>query len=122
MPWSFSDPRLEGTVVRQNEQVSYFFGDPETRDACNEDPECETTELYLSTVAFSIENERGAWRERPRFWVNEWGPSEGIVLDGEGEYEGLVAVLYTEDLHKDFWGAIIDARLLPPPPENASTK
>ena len=48
-------------------------------------------------------------------------PQEVLVLDGSGDYEGLVAVLRTTGGLSDFDGFIIDARWMPPSPENAST-
>ena len=70
----------------------------------------------------------GTWRERPRTWLLpdgiatfDWLPQEVLVLEGSGDYEALVAVLRLTDL-SDFRGFIIDARWMPPPPENASAK
>jgi hypothetical protein len=116
MPWSMSDPRLEGTVERINE---------ESRTALE-----DGTDLYIAQSAFSIENDGGAWRERPRQWLLsdfDWLPDEVIVLDGDGEYEGLVAVLRATSGAggyplSDFHGYIIDERLYPPAPDNASTR
>ena len=54
MPWSMSDPRLEGTVERINEESRTVLEDG--------------TDLYIAQSAFSIENDGGAWRERPRQW------------------------------------------------------
>jgi hypothetical protein len=117
MPWSMSDPRLEGTVTRINEE-SYVEWQDRPR-------------FYVASVAISIENDGGSWRERPRTWVmpdgyvgidTDWPVDEAIVLDGDGDYQGLVAVLRAKDGLKDIRGFIMDARLLPPPPENASTE
>lgn len=114
MNWSFSDPRLEGIVTRINEEVTFAVG--------------EVSDVYLNSTAFSIENDGGVWRERPRTWLLpdgyltfDWLPEEVVVLDGSGDYEGLVAVLRTNGGLSDFHGFIIDARWMPPPPENAST-
>jgi hypothetical protein len=115
LSWSFSDPRLEGVVTRINEEVTFAVGD--------------VSDVYLNATAFSIENDGGAWRERPRTWLLpdgyltfDWLPQEVLVLDGSGDYEGLVAVLRTTGGLSDFRGFIIDARLMPPPPENAATQ
>lgn len=114
LPWSFSDPRLEGVVTRINEEVRFEVGD--------------VPDVYLNATAFSIENEGGTWRERPRTWLLpegfgtfDWLPQEVLVLEGSGGYEGLVAVLRTTDGLAEFRGFIIDARWMPPPPENASS-
>jgi hypothetical protein len=117
MPWSMSDPRLEGTVTRINEE-SYVEWQDRPR-------------FYVASVALNIENDGGSWRERPRTWVmpdgyvgqdTDWLVDETIVLDGDGDYQGLVAVLRGKDGLRDIRGFIMDARLLPPPPENASTE
>jgi len=117
MPWSMSDPRLEGTVTRINEE-SYVEWQGRPR-------------FYVASAAFSIENDGGSWRERPRTLVmpggylgydTDWPVDETIVLDGDGDYQGLVAVLRGKDRLRDIRGFIMDARLLPPPPENASTE
>jgi hypothetical protein len=117
MPWSMSDPRLEGTVTRINEE-SYVEWQGRPR-------------FYVASVALNIENDGGSWRERPRTWVmpdgyvgqdTDWLVDETIVLDGDGDYQGLVAVLRGKDGLRDIRGFIMDARLLPPPPENASTE
>lgn len=114
LSWSFSDPRLEGVVTRINEEVTFAVGD--------------VSDVYVNSTAFSIENDGGAWRERPRTWLLpdgawtfDWLPEEVLVLDGSGEYDGLVAVLRTTGGLSEFRGFIIDARWMPPPPENAST-
>ena len=114
LAWSFSDPRLEGIVTRINEEVTFAVG--------------EVSDVYLNSTAFSIENDGGAWRERPRTWLLpdgaltfDWLPEEVLVLHGSGDYEGLVAVLRTTGGLSDFRGFIIDARWMPPPPENVLT-
>jgi hypothetical protein len=115
MTWSFSDPRLEGVVTRINEEVTLPVGD--------------VSDVYVNSTAFSIENDGGVWRERPRTWLLpdgagsfDWLPQEVLVFDGSGEYDGLVAVLRTTDGLSDFRGFIIDARWMPPAPENVSAE
>ena len=119
MPWSMSDPRLEGTVERINEESLIELEDGTT--------------LYIAQSAISIENDDGAWRERPRQWLLpdsygttfDWLPDEVVVLDGDGEYEGLVAVLRATGPRgplSEFHGYIVDERLYPPAPDNASTR
>lgn len=112
--WSFSDPRLEGIVTRVNEEVTFAVGD--------------VSDVYVGSTAFSIENDGGVWRERPRTWLLpdgawtfDWLPQEVLVFDGSGDYEGLVAVLRTTGGLSEFRGFIIDARWMPPPPANGST-
>jgi hypothetical protein len=114
---SFSDPRLEGTITRIVEEVTFDLGD--------------VSDVYIASNAFSIENDGGTWRERPRTWLLpdgistfDWLPQEVLVLEGSGDYEGLVAVLRTTGAPavEEFHGFIIDARWMPPPPENASTE
>jgi hypothetical protein len=115
--WAFSDPRLNGTVTRINEAVTFELGD--------------VSDVYIASTAFSIENDGGTWRERPRTWLLpdgiatfDWLPQEVFVLEGSGDYEGLVAVLRVtgKPATEDFRGFIVDARWMPPPPENASAK
>ncbi len=75
----------------------------------------------------SIENEDGVWREVPQIRIEFPGASEAdtsvTVLEGEGAYEGLVAVLQVTagDAGREYEGFIIDGGL-PPFPENASAK
>jgi len=119
--WSFSDPRLEGTGTRIVEEVTFELGD--------------VSDVYIASNALSIENDGGTWRERPRTWLMpdgiatfDWLPQEVLVLEGSGDYEGLVAVLRLTGGGRgvgrgsDFRGFIIDARWMPPPPENALTE
>jgi hypothetical protein len=114
MPWSFTDPRLEGVVTRTNEESYIDLGDG--------------SEMYIAQSAISIENDGGTWHERPRQWLLrdfDFLPDEVIMLDGDGEYEGLVAVLRATGPNgalSDFHGYIIDERMYPPAPENASTQ
>ena len=119
--WSFSDPRLEGTVTRFQKGVTFELGD--------------VSDVYIASNAISIENDGGTWRERPRTWLMpdglatfEWLPQQVFVFEGSGDYEGLVAVLRLtggqpgHSRRRDFRGFIIDARWMPPPPENALTE
>jgi hypothetical protein len=112
--YSFSDPRLEGTV-------SWLANDDEYTDGSG---------LFIQSVAMSIENDDGAWRMIPIVsakWPDpdpdqqaiEYDATEHFFLVGEGAYEGLMAVVDgfgTNELH----GFIIDGEL-PPPPENGYT-
>lgn len=110
--YSFSDPRLDGTV-------SWLANDDEYTDGSG---------LVIQSVAMSIENDEGAWRMIPIVsakWPDpdqetiEYDPTEHFFLVGEGAYEGLIAVVDgfgTNELH----GFIIDGEL-PPPPENGYT-
>jgi hypothetical protein len=104
--YSFSDPRLDGTVT-------WWSNDDEYTDGSG---------LVIQSVAMSIENDQGAWRMIPLLSVNAPGsiaydPAGQFFLVGEGAYEGLFAVVEgfrTDQLH----GFVIDGEL-PPPPENA---
>ena len=96
-------------------------------------------------AAHSIENQDGAWRQRP--FPKAFFPGAGSIdfhdsdwlvgiYDGEGDYEGLVAVLTfgderAENLRPDdqildrqeaFYGFILDACQLPGAPDNASNR
>jgi hypothetical protein len=104
--YSFSDPRLEGTVT-------WWSNDDEYTDGSG---------LVIQSVAMSIENDEGAWRMVPILSVNAPGsiaydPARQFFLVGEGAYEGLFAVVEgfrTDEVH----GFIVDGEL-PPAPENA---
>jgi hypothetical protein len=111
--YSWSDPRLEGTVTwSQNEDA--YFGE---------------TGVVLSNTAIHIENEVGAWRQRPYLSATfPWSvPSESatflLVLDGEGGHDGLVAVIeltcFASGECKQH-GFIVEGTY-PPAPETAST-
>ena len=122
MPWSFTDPRLEGVVTRTNEELHIDLGDG--------------SDVYIASSAFSIENDGGTWHERPRTWLFpdgtetsdgteawDWHVDDVVVLDGTGDYEGLVTVLRaTGPPLSEFHGFIMDARWMPPAPDNASTQ
>jgi hypothetical protein len=108
--YSFSDPRLEGTVTWSSNDDEYTDG----------------SGLFIQSVAMSIENDEGAWRMIPILSA-KW-PDRGTIADdatrhfflvGEGAYEGLIAVVdgFRTDRLRGF---IIDGEL-PPPPENAHT-
>jgi hypothetical protein len=106
--YTFSDPRLAGTITWLSNSDEYTDG----------------SGLYIESVAMSIENDQGAWRMIPVISA-KW-PAQGTIEDdpvrhvflvGEGAYEGLVAVIdgfQTDRLH----GFIIDGEF-PPAPENA---
>jgi hypothetical protein len=106
---SFSDPRLEG-------EATYQYANTEHLD------ENGVAVVTLGTEALSIVNDNGAWRQPPALWVFDLGSSDGslLILYGEGDYEGLVAVFREneEGVHEGF---IIDGDF-PPPTETASTK
>ncbi len=129
--WSMSDPRLEGTVLRIAESNEISGPAVAAFDAaCAADGDCEAPSVIAQTRVLSIENAEGAWRERPRFvttfpgsaFEHPFHDSWMTVLDGEGAYDGLVAVLQvtnSEASGQRYHGYIIDADLLPPAPENA---
>lgn len=104
--WTFSDERLSGTAT----------------NVANEDNYNDGTELSLGTFSLSIENDQGSWRMRPGFWLDfpdaPEVAAEVWVMDGEGAYDGLTAVLVVEDWTPH--GFIFESEMLPPP-ENAST-
>lgn len=108
--WTMSDPRLEGEVTTKH-SVDFYTG--------------ELEDLSIGSSALSIENDEGAWRGRPRLGgAFPWG-SEGeqtfTILDGEGAYAGLFAVLEIGDGEGGIRGFIFDGEF-PPPPDNASTR
>jgi hypothetical protein len=105
--WDWSDDRLDGKVTW----------------ASNSDVYADGSGLSIGMLALSFENEDGAWRMRPlpviEFPDASPTAADAWILDGEGAYEGLTAVLLV-----DYYvphGFIIDGDL-PPAPENASTK
>jgi len=143
--WSYpgtvtaSDSRLSGSYIRVNNDQWIVNNGLESSEAllaaCSTDPECDVTEgisVGFQQSATSIENDEGTWRMRPQFGADmftdlifdEEGEPFIEVYDGEDAYEGLVAVLELTDRGGPvpFVGFILDARVLPEPPENASTK
>lgn len=105
--WQWSDERLNGTVTW----------------AANGDEYTDGSDLWLGTFALSIENDEGGWRMRPIAQVEfpdaPQVTTEAWIMDGEGAYEGLTAVLLVADYTPH--GFIIEGGT-PPAPENASTK
>jgi hypothetical protein len=109
--WDMSDPRLDGTVTwasSSGQDGSVGFG----------------------YTAISIENDGGTWRQRPVVAFDFPGAAsanvEYFVLDGDGDHEGLIALLtLVDDTESEAdWrmqGFIIEGAF-PPPPDNASAK
>lgn len=109
--WEMSDPRLDGAVTwtstsGQDGVVGFGYS------------------------AVSIEHAGGTWRQRPATSIEFPGADapevEYFVLDGDGDYEGLIALLtLVDDTESEAdWrlhGFIIDGAF-PPPPENASMR
>jgi len=109
----WSDPRLKGTETYVDNSVNY-----------NDD-----SELSIGHFVHNIVTDDGAWRMRPQFRFESAGMDSPVgpgsfsgtwVLDGEGAYEGLIAVL-AKDEDGGLSGFII-SHDLPPAPEGASTK
>jgi len=126
-----SDPRLAGAVTVIYENYYFDGSDLAVFDGCDKDvdDECDF-QLVLESGALSIENADGTWRGRPTlnpfvgFPGSDKPATQLMLLDGEGGYEGLVALLeFTEDEDgsASVHGFIIDGGF-PPDPENASTK
>ena len=89
----------------------------------NEDVYTDGSGLSVRSFALSIENEVGAWRSRPVPRVSfpdSAEPAEVWVLDGEGGYEGLTAVLVMQPSYASNAGYIIGE--MPEAPENASPR
>ena len=108
---SFSDPRLEGEATYQYANTEHLGEDG-------------VTMVTLGTEALSIVNDDGAWRQPPALFAFDLGSGEpGLkILYGEGDYDGLVAVLTATGCSPcAFDGFIIDGDF-PPPTETASTK
>jgi len=105
--WDWSDDRLDGTVTW----------------ASNGDHYTDGSGLTVEGLSMSFENDEGAWRMRPlpllEFPDAVDTGADVWILDGEGAYEGLTAVLVVDEYEPH--GFIIDGDL-PPAPENASTK
>ena len=108
--WKFSDPRLNGTATNWTNLYSYAQ---------------EGDTVNIESWALVIENDEGAWRLRPTARVAFGGSSaeplwpQIWLLDGEGGYDGLTAVLTVDNYEPH--GYIIDGDL-PPAPEIASLK
>jgi hypothetical protein len=109
----WSDPRLQGTETYRDSGASYL-GDEG---------------VYIGHFVHDIETDEGAWRMRPQFRfesVGEDGPanySGTWILDGEGAYEGLSAVLHKPvEVTGPLRGFIVSTALLPPAPDAASTE
>ena len=128
--WSMSDPRISGRVTLVNDNVYLVANGLEASEtlssACAEDAECEVIDLETRHTAISVENADGAWRQRPLVELHFPGSTQPgrtvIVLDGEQGYAGLVAVLEAVEGEEatDYYGFILDARQLRPPPQIAS--
>jgi len=108
--WTWDDPRLNGTATFASHEDEYVDG----------------TGLLIGSWAVSIENDGGAWRMRPAVHVGGFprtGTGLTLVFDGEGAYDGLVAVVQADN-SGDPWelqGFILD-RGTPSPPENGSAR
>lgn len=80
--WSTSDPRLDGTFTR----------------AWNLDFHLDGTNLIFGYATGRLENADGAWQQRPGLQAGFEGyfgeDVELLVFDGEGAYDGLVAVVW----------------------------
>ncbi len=137
-----NDTRLEGELTFRNMNRIFLVDGSEelaaaAAAACEADSDCDSAdgvevEGEIAFIASSIENERGSWHERPR--IRHVGfpgapdpgdaPDNRVVqiFDGDGEYAGLVAVLMFDSSFEliEFSGFIVDARTMPPLPENAS--
>jgi hypothetical protein len=107
----WSDPRLEGTET-------YISNDVEFTDGSG---------LSIGHFVHNIVNDDGAWRMRPQYRFSSAYPgpedfSGTWVLDGEGAYEGLVAVLAKPELDSEPLRGFIIEGDLPSAPEEGSTK
>jgi hypothetical protein len=118
MEWS--DPRLQGTDRYLTNSMDAVVSDHEDEDGT------------FDHRSYIIETEGGTWRMRPQLRVElpDWPDPDGTtwwwVLDGDGDHDGLVAVLtkrrsnfsFGEELH----GYIFSSDQVPPPPQGSSTK
>ena len=128
----YDSSEVEGRLVR-------IYGNTCTVDNEWSDLRLEGTETYIDnyvdhadsglTIGHYVHNivtDDGAWRMRPQFRIESSGLknfSGTWVLDGEGAYEGLSVVLAKDELDSvPLTGYIISTDLLPPPPEEGSTK
>ena len=105
----WNDPRLQGTETYHDNWVDY----------------ADFSGLTIGQFVHNIVTVDGAWRMRPQFRIaSDFTGLESFsgtwVLDGEGAYEGLSVVLAKEG--DDLEGFIVESDLLPPPPEEGSTK
>ena len=124
-----SDARLTGavTVIYENHYID--GSDLPVFAGCDKDIDDECAfELALESGALSIENADGTWRGRPTlnpfvgFPGSDQPATRLMLLDGEGGYEGLAALLeFTGTSPASVHGFIIDGGF-PPDPANASTK
>lgn len=108
--WVWSDPRLNGTATWASNEDRYPTG------------------LVIGTWAISFENDEGAWRMRPQHYVEDFvrigQPALNgfqLVFDGEGAYDGLVAVVVADNRTEPWQlhGFITD-KGVPVQPDNAS--
>jgi len=116
---SMSDARLDGAGILGTTRAIYLRPEMKRFDS----------NLWVRRIAITIVNDGGAWRELPSLSVNLPTASapkpyeRQIILVGEGDYEGLIAVAYEVPGGVDdpIHGFIIDG-LLPHEPESASTR
>jgi hypothetical protein len=108
MEWN--DPRLDGTNTYVDIGVEYT----------------DSSGLEIGHYVHNIVTDDGAWRMRPQFRIDSADGPENFtgtwVLDGEGAYEGLIAVLAKSELDSVPLTGYIISGDLPPAPEGASTK
>ena len=73
----------------------------------------------IGSVTFTVRNDDGAWIMRPalalEFPGDQWWPLFGAIFDGEGAYDGLLALvnIETADSGFDLRGYIVDEDSLP---------
>jgi hypothetical protein len=99
-----SDPRLRGTTYM----------------AANSNDYSDAGGPVVWNYAFRIENEDGAWQQRPTLDLDLFDGSDDLTLGvmvGEGGYEGLTAVFQnvTSNSSWDLHCYIIDGELTPAP-------
>jgi hypothetical protein len=109
--WTMSDSRLSGTAT--------WMGTTDTYD--------DGSALSVGYRAISVENDDGVWREVPQVIIDFPGAVDPetrlTVFEGEGAYQGLVAVLEaTETASGATYAGFIFDRGLPPIPENLTTE
>lgn len=109
--WESSEPRLSGNVKKMW-SLDHYEADGE---------------LNVGSSATSVTNNEGGWRGRPvpalgfPWDTDDTSHTNVLILDGEGAYKGLVAVLELAEGPDGIRGFVIDSGF-PPPPENASTQ